>query len=398
VVNVRPDAGASLVYRVHLPIPRWVAPGTYALRLGAPGLASRVRVAAVRVLEPGASPRVALLGALDPAPPSAGSALGPPELRERLAQAEVDLWIARDAPGIRARLLARTRAQQAPALLLLPSPPSASPPPSALLLRLGAREMLSIGGCDDPSGAFEDRRRALLRREGRALASLRPWPPAGHWTRLDERRPRPLDELGSARLERAGGRARALASGGALPRLLRLMVPEDGRATQVEGAEVLGWWPAAPLWAQGGRPALVALLRLEAGGEARIARPLAPPLALGLEAPAEGLLAGALVSLRAAPSRDARVHWQTEGGQTGIGPVLPYRGATLEPVEVQALAIDAEGVPARAGLLLRAETDAGPGCSLIAPTGLAGSTDVGFLLVGLLAWTITRRRPILRES
>lgn len=54
VTNVRPDGGSTLTYRVQLPIPPWVAPGTYRLALATPG--GELTGAQVNVLATGTHP------------------------------------------------------------------------------------------------------------------------------------------------------------------------------------------------------------------------------------------------------------------------------------------------------------------------------------------------------
>src|SRR5688572_9396356 len=60
VVDVRPDGPSSLIYRATIRLPVWIAPGVYSLRLSVPG-GTDVAVAAVRVIDPGREPRVAVL-------------------------------------------------------------------------------------------------------------------------------------------------------------------------------------------------------------------------------------------------------------------------------------------------------------------------------------------------
>jgi hypothetical protein len=80
VISVRPDAGSSLVYRVRLALPAYVAPGSYALSLRTP-FGDRRAERAVAVINPGAVPRTAAV-------PAAG-------LRGRaLASLPVDVWLA----------------------------------------------------------------------------------------------------------------------------------------------------------------------------------------------------------------------------------------------------------------------------------------------------------------
>jgi hypothetical protein len=81
VSSVRPDGASSLLYRVRIEVPAYVAPGTYALVLGTP-FGERVAQAAVRVLAQGAAPRVGTCP-----PPSAAD----------LGSWPVDVWLCDDA-------------------------------------------------------------------------------------------------------------------------------------------------------------------------------------------------------------------------------------------------------------------------------------------------------------
>jgi hypothetical protein len=83
VISVRPDAGFSLVYRVRLALPAYVAPGSYALWLRTP-FGDRRAERAVAVTSPGVAPRMAAV----PASGLQGRAL---------ASLPVDVWIAEPA-------------------------------------------------------------------------------------------------------------------------------------------------------------------------------------------------------------------------------------------------------------------------------------------------------------
>lgn len=81
VMSIRPDGGESLVYRMRVDVPAYVAPGTYAFTLRSP-FGARSAEQAVRVLQPGAAPRIARLPPGMLAPPAAAGAQ------------PVDVWLA----------------------------------------------------------------------------------------------------------------------------------------------------------------------------------------------------------------------------------------------------------------------------------------------------------------
>jgi hypothetical protein len=81
ISEVRPDGPSSLLYRMRIEVPAYVAPGTYALVLRTP-FGEREALAAVRVIAKGAVPR---LGACPP--PSAAD----------LGSWPIDVWVCDDA-------------------------------------------------------------------------------------------------------------------------------------------------------------------------------------------------------------------------------------------------------------------------------------------------------------
>jgi hypothetical protein len=109
VMSIRPDGGESLVYRMRVDVPAYVAPGTYAITLRSP-FGARSAEQAVRVLPRGAVPRIARLPPGMLAPPAAAGAQ------------PVDVWLAgaaaeeearegaRDASGLKAEAREGARA------------------------------------------------------------------------------------------------------------------------------------------------------------------------------------------------------------------------------------------------------------------------------------------------
>ena len=134
VVDVRPDGPSTLVYRATLLIPHWAAPGTYSLRLSAPGGTDTV-ASVVRLLPPGARSRIGQLGALPESTPDGIDAL---------SDAAADVWVAADEARLRSLLDAAVsdEARPRPVVLLL------GPDEPAVILRSGA-EAWVLGRCDD---------------------------------------------------------------------------------------------------------------------------------------------------------------------------------------------------------------------------------------------------------
>jgi hypothetical protein len=167
VNSIRPDGGDSLVYRVRIEIPAYVAPGTYAFALQTP-FGTRSAEQAVSVLGPGATPRLVRLppGMLLP-PPAAGTwpadvwlagAAAEAEAREgdRAVSAAVDpepgSSEAEPTRGVSsAEELTSAMSDTAPTLLA---------EGSSVALRVGS-ELLVRNGCSDDA-AFEREVAAVL--------------------------------------------------------------------------------------------------------------------------------------------------------------------------------------------------------------------------------------------
>jgi hypothetical protein len=170
VVSVRPDGADSLVYRLRIEIPAYVAPGTYAFALHTP-FGTRSTEQGVRVIAAGATPRLARLPDHMLLPPAAAGT--------RL----VDVWLA----GSYAE---EAVAAIAPIDLIEPAPTDAGPagrpavemgsdPAPTLLvegdaiaLRVGS-ELWVRGGCSDAS-TFEREVAAVLAIERSTRVPLDP--------------------------------------------------------------------------------------------------------------------------------------------------------------------------------------------------------------------------------
>lgn len=151
VMSLRPDASDSLVYRLRIAIPAYVAPGTYAFAIRTP-FGTRSTEQAVRVLAADTVPRVARLpsGVLLP-PPAAGTW-------------PVDVWLAGsviESPREAAPSPASDASDPAPTLLS---------EGTSVALRVG-RELWVRSGCSDDA-AFEREVAAVLASEGLARVAF----------------------------------------------------------------------------------------------------------------------------------------------------------------------------------------------------------------------------------
>ena len=168
VISIRPDGGDSLVYRVRVEIPAYVAPGTYAFSLRSP-FGTRSAERAVRVLPNGARPRVVRLPAGMLLPPAAAGTW------------PADIWLSGAAAEAEARKgepLVGEPSAVAPAdpndTTAEPTPPDLThetSDPSPTLLTEGSSVALRVGsqlwvrnGCPDDV-AFEREVAAVLATE-----------------------------------------------------------------------------------------------------------------------------------------------------------------------------------------------------------------------------------------
>jgi hypothetical protein len=163
VVSIRPDGGDSLVYRLRIEIPAYVAPGTYAFALRSP-FGTRSAEQAVRVLPKAALPRIVRLptGVLLP-PPAAGSWPADVWLAGAVAEEE-----AREGE-LPASALEVTPVAE-PARELIASVEAGSDPAPTLLVEGGAvalrvgSELWVRAGCEDLT-AFEREVAAVIETE-----------------------------------------------------------------------------------------------------------------------------------------------------------------------------------------------------------------------------------------
>ena len=377
VADVRPDAGSSMIYRLRLPIPRWVAPGTYSLRVRAPSSGVRVGVASVRVLAEGEAPRVLVL--------SAPTSNDIDRLRQRLRDLEgypADVFVVPFTPELGVALNATRELASWPPVLLTGRPGQAG------VVRVGQRRA-SLGQCTSslyqrPQGDSEARPWVGVQARDAALHAR--WSTPGALAPVLERR-----------LDDGGVHVRA-ASWLSAPAELRVVVPEDGRATRIVDAASTSWWPGAALFATALAPSLVANVTLAPGQEASLTRGPAAPLGLRLHANPTRATTDDHVDLHAETTRPAQIAWRLAEDVTAVGARTHHRWASNGDVEIHALAIDAEGVPGRASVTLPVGTRREFVCSSsAAPSGPRGAPlgALGLVILAVL-WTIRRRRHRMR--
>ncbi|MCS6800059.1 MAG: hypothetical protein NZ898_16335 [Myxococcota bacterium] len=173
VLDVRPESVDGLAYRATVRIPRWAAPGVYALEVSAPGGRARSG-AAVRILSHARAPRVVVL--LDEVPDDSTE-----RLATRLAAVEADAILLR---GPEAAALARALEHepldpprpQAPLFVVVDDAAA------AMVLEAESR-LLVTGRCTPRHVAFDHVVAALARQRSmpaHVLELLGGRPPLGH--------------------------------------------------------------------------------------------------------------------------------------------------------------------------------------------------------------------------
>ena len=378
VLDVRPDGASSTLYRAALPLPAWVAPGSYDLVLSAPGGHGRAR-GGVRVLARGQAPRLAwIAGELPPA----GAAV---------AALPFDAWVrAGDEAG------AGAEAGMPPADSEAPDPafqaaPLLDPTGLTAALRVG-RQLWVIGGCRAPHVAFDAEVNSVLAREQRTRmrppapkapgAGFAAWGGAfSAWPGSDALRITPDGD----RL-RVRAQLNDVAANTGFE--LRLLVPSDGRGVRAS-AGALGFYPAGDIAAPA-LPATAVQLRLGPRADAVLERTPAAARALRLVPEPPAVRSGEVVSVRVQGlPRPARVALRFDGEHTAFEPAAASHAyGELGARRVDALAFAADGAATRlsARVQVRGAHHAGCACALIAgrAAGPPGARPaLGLLLVAL---------------
>lgn len=339
VSDIRPDSRAGLVYRASIPIPPWVAPGTYDVRLKAPGTREHmVAVASLRVLRPGAEPRVQRL-------PNDATR----EQLSRISDAPVDVWFSEGSEALRSPL----QGQGVP------------------WVDLGAQGVVfrtqshaySVGSCDDPLIRFEDLRRVgFLNREPLPVPEV----PITLFTDLLQ------PETTFERDE------------------YLIVFPEGLEALSVEGAEHVSFWPGTPPTRAGHRASVVALI--VGGGDVEI-QPVAPQAFDPTMQVPDVVVAGDSFEVNALGEGPMGVawSWEEDGASFSYGSPAPLP-LTLRQMRRQVVrlwAADARGNVARKSAVLLVETDRpAASCSMGTPIPRGFAWIFGALLA---LWYGSRR-------
>ncbi len=324
VVDVRPDGQSTLVYRASIEVPRWAAPGTYGLRLSAPGGNDAV-AGAVRIVAPDAPLRLTRLG-VDIVPDDEEAAR---RALSALATAPVDVVVAH-SESLRAILESARPAAALPALLLVDEE-------APIVLRGDDAALLVFGECDDRYAPFEMQLEGLARREERT-----PRPFVDLETSLDAVTPAML----AAPTITAEGETLSIAAGEA-PIELGVRYADDGRAVRVTGG-AHAFYPAVTIPMTGQVRTLVLRLRLDAGETATLARAAArSPVSLpALHLEPQKPRSGDEIHLHVDDEGLALVAWRLEEDVTLVGPDVRHTYRPVGEEQVHLFVITDEGVGA----------------------------------------------------
>lgn len=362
VSDVRPDADEGLVYRASIRIPPWVAPGVYDLRLQGPWAGHDVAVASVRVLGDGPI-RIGSLGF--------GESV---EAVDRLAFEPIDVWI-QDTQAASRALRAPLRGH---GLVWLARDHAGA-------LFRDDEQVVALGGCSDRFASFPE----LTQRYASGLDPIDLPEAAASGAYFDGRRARRYADLVPIGLEE-NGRVGGLQADGSVE--LSLVLPDDGLATRIESARVLGFWPSTPPRAPGHLPGVV--VRLAFDGQATYSRGQGE-LSLRAESPARSVAGhpstlvasfdGAAAAFIAwSWGEDETAFHRAQGGRDEQR--IAFRQMRRQPVHLWA--VSDEGVVARTALAVNVETDRPPaGCQV--GSGPA-PRFFGLLALACYGW---RRRP-----
>ncbi len=366
VVDVRPDGASSLIYRATVPIPAWVAPGSYDFALWAPGGQGRA-VLALRVLAQGASPRMAWIA--QDAPPATAA----------VAALPFDMFVR--APGGPARASGAEAGAAEPAgepLPALAAAPVLDPHALVAALRIGDGLWVTAR-CSPAAPAFEDELASVqaVERRGR----VQPAPAAGLGAGLFQPfggPPRAWPAPAALQLQREGGQLRVQPSpdypGGAAE--LGLLLAPDGRRVRAQDAQ-LAWFAGGPIAPGAPPPPRIARVRV-AAGRAALLQPGAPAAALPqvrLALPARGALSGepAQLRVRGAPA-GSRVAWRLDQRRTRFGPTaIEAAFVPLGAHRIAALVLAPDGARTLLQAELRVRTAQASACRCTAAPAAAAT-------------------------
>jgi hypothetical protein len=370
VVDVRPDGQSTLVYRASIEVPRWAAPGTYGIRMSAPGGSDAV-AGAVRIVAPDASLRLLRLPEelVDPDDDQARRALA------ALATAPHDVVVVR---GDRLRGILESAG------------PNASLPPvmifdesAPIVLRGDDDALLVFGECDDRYAPFELQLEGLARREERT-----PRPFAD----LEGELPRATPSLLEAPTVVTADESLTITAGEG-PKELIVRYADDGRGIRLEGSDPL-FHPAVTIPMTGQVRTIALRFSLGAGESATLSRTEAgtrpaPAIEIQPRAP----VSGDEVRMSVDGEGLALVAWRLEEDVTLVGPRIEhtYRPVGEERVHLFTITDDGVGHAVTDTLIISTREERGCGCGAGAPSGEGGWADLWLIALVLLEMGGRRR-------
>jgi hypothetical protein len=398
VTNVRPDGASSLVYRASLPIPVWVAPGTYDLELTAPGGSDRAR-ALVRVMEAGSNARVAWSDGRVPA--SNAVAAMPIDLfvqrattkAARTADSESDSESGSDSES-------ESDSDSATPASLVRAPVLAVDSLVAAL-RVG-RGLWVLGDCDDAQRRFASDVASVMAREQRSRIDARApdAPAAGYavWRPVSAWQPWPSPD--TLRIERDLDAVRVMRAQGPGGAELALIFASDGRSI-ASSAGSLSFYPAAAI--DGRRvPAVTAVLRLADGASALVTRAHAAARDYRLIAEPDTPSSGSSVRARVVSSDPlARVAFRFDavhGAFTEREAAYAYPELGVQHIAVLAIGRDGVATALRTSVDVHATRGDGCRCSLAGAPRASRAAWAGLAPLYLLRLAVRRKHAKKRRA
>ncbi|MFI5307850.1 MAG: hypothetical protein ACHQ53_10880 [Polyangiales bacterium] len=373
VVDVRPDGASSLVYRASMPIPAWVAPGSYDLMLSAPGGQGTAR-GLLRVLALGQTVRLARMADED--------------LRSDLAVAAlpVDVWVrsARGQPAHADGALAAEASVPAPVLEL---------EGLVAALRMGGGVWTS-GSCAGPFAQrrFEDEVAGVLERERSARVWSMGEPVQRGEYRVLGAAARPLPAQNEIDVAQDGSTLMIEASFPS-PGAELLVLPAHGARSVPGLGATVALFPGGDLADAAVAPAPVALLRIAPGRSVRFGPGPGRAWSARIELPKRALATyeAAPLRVRGAPS-DARIAWRFDERRTAFGPAAVERSFTaLGEHRIDAVALASDGTSERLTGTLRVRTARASGCRCATVDGAEAEAPA---VLAVLLWPRRRSSPL----
>jgi hypothetical protein len=394
VIDVRPDGQSSLVYRATVLVPAWAAPGTYGLRMTAPG-GETSAAGAVRVLARDAPvPRIALLSSevVESVQPGEGARA----FLEALATMPVDVVVTEAAPSIAEVIGAAPLDAPLPAWVALPR--GGMP----VVLRVG-EDALVLGECDDRLLPFDEQLAGLVAHEARrphpfSVADL---PSEGARLRGGPRdRELAIAAPSTLTLTREDG---ALSFASPSARELTVVFPADGRGVALDGG-AMSLFPAAAVPTIGTGPSIAARLSIPANETATLTRPgETRALRVRVEVHPEKAKTRELVRLHALVEGEAAlVAWRLGEDATFVGDHIEERFGALGDHEAHVVVLGMDGAMAEASARFSVETRevrgcGGSSCAVAAPRA-APPLELWLLGVLLLQRVSSRGNRPRRQS